>query len=92
MTPAGETVALGEYRQGSGKLVSVFAMHGDFDLAGFRSNMFSMEWPPRSGRTAEFPEADRAGWFGLDEAGTKLIRGQVPILAALKRALGGAAT
>lgn len=92
MTPAGETVALGEFRQGSGKLVSVFAMHGDFDLAAFRSNLFSMEWPPRSGRIAEFPEADRACWFGTDEAAAKLIRGQVPILAALKRALAGAPT
>lgn len=87
MTPAGEPIPLGEYRQGSGKLVTVFAMQGDFDLAGFRSNLFSMEWPPRSGRTEEFPEADRAGWFDMDAAAVKLLRGQVPILAALRKAL-----
>jgi predicted NUDIX family NTP pyrophosphohydrolase len=65
-------------------------MRGDFDLAGFRSVTFSMEWPPRSGSTAEFPEADRAGWFGLAEAAEKLIRGQVPALAALERVLAEA--
>jgi predicted NUDIX family NTP pyrophosphohydrolase len=85
--PDGDAFPLGEYRQGSGKIVTVFAMHGDFDLAAFRSNLFSMEWPPRSGKMAEFPEADRAGWFSLAEASRRLIKGQVPILGALARSL-----
>ena len=46
-----------------------------------------MEWPPKSGKMAEFPEADRAGWFGLDEARRKILKGQLPILAALEEHL-----
>ena len=56
-------VFLGELRQPSGKLVSVWALEGDLDVTDVRSNTFTMEWPPRSGRSAEFPEVDRAGWF-----------------------------
>ncbi len=48
-----------------------------------RSNLFEMEWPPRSGRVAQFPEADRAAWFSLDEARRKLTKGQQPIIAKL---------
>lgn len=63
-------------------------MHeGDFDLKDFRSNAFAMEWPPRSGKMAEFPEADRAGWFALDLARQKILKGQLPILAALEECL-----
>lgn len=81
--PAGEAVPLGDFRQSGGKIVTVFAVEGDFDLAGFHSNAFTMEWPPHSGRTAEFPEADRAGWFAIDEARNKIVKGQVAILDAL---------
>ena len=48
-----------------------------------------MEWPPRSGKIAEFPEADRAAWFGLEDAQTKILKGQRPILAALAERIGG---
>ncbi len=45
--------------------------------------MFTMEWPPKSGRSAEFPEADRAGWFTVDEARRKILKGQAPMLDVL---------
>ncbi|MCW5696196.1 MAG: NUDIX domain-containing protein [Bauldia sp.] len=87
---AGPAVELGRFRQPAGKVVVAFAVEGDFDLAAFRSNSFTMEWPPRSKRMAAFPEADRAGWFDPDAAARKLLPGQVPIVAALLGRLGGA--
>jgi predicted NUDIX family NTP pyrophosphohydrolase len=81
--PAGEAILLGEFKQPGGKIVVVFAIEGDFDLAGFRSNNFAMEWPPKSGRTAEFPEADRASWFPIGEASRRILKGQAPMLDAL---------
>ncbi|GAA4958636.1 NUDIX domain-containing protein [Streptomonospora halophila] len=88
--PAGEPFALGEVRQSGGKTVSCFALEGDFDATRIEGNTFEMEWPPRSGRTAEFPEIDRAAWFGLEEARTKLVKGQVRFLDLLEAAVGGA--
>ena len=81
--PVGEFVPLGEFRQPGGKVVAAWAYEGDFDLTSFRSNSFSIEWPPRSGRRAEFPEADRAGWFTPDKAAQKLLAAQRPILHTL---------
>jgi predicted NUDIX family NTP pyrophosphohydrolase len=81
--PAGDFMALGEFKQPGGKVISAWAFEGDFDLAAFRSNLFSIEWPPRSGRQKEFPEADRAGWFVPALAARKLLQGQLPILDAL---------
>lgn len=76
-------VPLGELRQPSGKRVTAWAVEGDVDVSDVRSNTFEMEWPPRSGRTGEFPEVDRAGWFGPVEARRKLLRGQVAFLDRL---------
>jgi predicted NUDIX family NTP pyrophosphohydrolase len=87
---AGEAIALGAFRQSAGKIVEVWAVEGEFDPATLRSNTFSMEWPPRSGRSAEFPEADRAEWFTPEAAARKLLKGQRPILEALLRHLGEA--
>jgi predicted NUDIX family NTP pyrophosphohydrolase len=82
--PAGsEPMWLGELRQPSGKVVSAWAIEGDLDVREVRSNSFEMEWPPRSGRTQEFPEVDRAGWFGLGQARRKILRGQVGFLDRL---------
>lgn len=84
---AGGLVPLGDVRQKAGKTVTAFAVEGDFEPATLRSNEFEMEWPPRSGRRARFPEVDRAGWFSLDAAREKLVEGQRPLLdrlAALK--------
>jgi len=79
----GNFIDLGSHKQPGGKRIVAFGVEGDFDAASLRSNMFSMEWPPRSGKTAEFPEVDRAGWFDLDEALAKVTKGQRPIIAAL---------
>jgi predicted NUDIX family NTP pyrophosphohydrolase len=80
---AGELRELGEVKQRGGKVVSAWAAEGDLDADAVRSNTFTMEWPPRSGRTAEFPEIDRAGWFDIDEAREKLNPAQVGFLDRL---------
>ena len=87
--PDGPTTALGEFRQSNGKRVTVFAREADLDASDVRSNHFEMEWPPRSGRVASFPEIDRAEWMTLDRARTKLVKGQVPALDALAVLLTG---
>jgi len=76
-------VDLGEVRQRSGKLVRGFAIAGDFDAEHVTSNTFTLEWPPRSGRTVEVPEVDRAAWFTLPEARVKLNPAQVAFLDRL---------
>ena len=76
-------IPLGDFRQPGGKTVSAFAAEADVDPAAIRSNTFAMEWPPRSGRMAEFPEVDRAGWIEPAEAERKILKGQRPILEAL---------
>lgn len=81
--PAGSVVPLGSVKQSGGKVVTAFALEGDFDLAGFRSNTFAMEWPRGSGRMQDFPEVDRAEWVSVDVAREKLVKGQVPVLDAL---------
>lgn len=83
-------VALGELRQPSGKRVTAWAVEGDVDVSDVRSNTFETEWPPRSGRTQSFPEVDRAGWFGPDEARRKLLPGQVAFLDRLQERLATA--
>jgi predicted NUDIX family NTP pyrophosphohydrolase len=85
--PAGETLELGEVRQSGGKRVVAWAIEAQFDPATVRSNTFSIEWPPRSGRSQEFPEIDRAEWFDLATARRKLVKGQVPLLDVLAAAL-----
>jgi predicted NUDIX family NTP pyrophosphohydrolase len=81
--PEGEAIPLGTVRQPGGKLVTAFAVEGDLDADTIRSNTFTMEWPPRSGRMRAFPEVDRAGWFGKEEAERKILKGQRAILDAL---------
>jgi predicted NUDIX family NTP pyrophosphohydrolase len=88
LLPEGEFIELGEFKQPSGKRISAWAFEGAFDLASFKSNMFTMEWPPKSGRMREFPEADRAGWFGPREALVKVTKGQRPIIEAMFERLG----
>jgi predicted NUDIX family NTP pyrophosphohydrolase len=83
VSPPDGFAALGEFRQASRKIVTAFAVAGDFDTSQFRSITFRMEWPPKSGVEADFPEADRAEWFGLDQAAAKIHVGQRPMLAAL---------
>jgi predicted NUDIX family NTP pyrophosphohydrolase len=82
-------VPLGEARQSGGKIVTAWAIEGDLDVAGVVSGSFTMEWPPRSGKTAEFPEVDRAGWFDLATARRKLVSGQVAFIDRLPDAIRG---
>jgi predicted NUDIX family NTP pyrophosphohydrolase len=79
----GPFVPLGTIRLAGGKQVHAWAAEGECDPAAIVSNTFKMEWPPRSGRFAEFPEVDRAGWFTLEVAAGKMHRGQEEFLARL---------
>ncbi len=79
----GNFVDLGEARQAGGKTVIAWAFEGDCDPAKLRSNAFEMEWPPKSGRRVEFPEADRGGWFSMEEAAKYLLAGQRVFLERL---------
>ncbi|HEX4964067.1 MAG TPA: NUDIX domain-containing protein [Thermoanaerobaculia bacterium] len=80
----GEAVALSPLQQKGGKVVHAWAVRGDLDPDRIRSNSFSLEWPPKSGRTQDFPEVDRAGWFTLDLARRKMLQGQVGFLDQLE--------
>jgi len=89
--PEVEWVELGTFAYSSGKKVVVFAGDGaGFTASGFSFGTFEMEWPPRSGRTASFPEVDRAEWMALDAARDALVKGQRPALDAALEALPGA--
>ena len=79
-TAEGDFKPLKPVVQPSGKEVTTWAFEGNCDPAQCKSNTFSMEWPPHSGKQKEFPEVDRAGWFTLEEAKKKILKGQVPIL------------
>jgi predicted NUDIX family NTP pyrophosphohydrolase len=87
--PDGPYLDLGTTRLSSGKIITTFAVQGDFDAATMVSNTFELEWPPRSGRIQAYPELDRAAWFTLDEAAVKLVKGQLPILEALRLKVSG---
>ncbi|AZO70713.1 MAG: NUDIX domain-containing protein [Mesorhizobium sp.] len=76
----GDFQPVGSYKQPGGKIVIAWSVEADIDADAVRSNMFTMEWPPRSGAKKEFPEVDKAGWFSLPEAGQKILKGQRPIL------------
>ena len=81
--PQGEFVALGTVKQPSGKIIHAWAAEADFDVTTVKSNLFQMEWPPKSGRMSEFPEVDRAGWFSIEEARLKILKSQAPFLDRL---------
>jgi predicted NUDIX family NTP pyrophosphohydrolase len=78
-----ELIELGSVRQKGGKVVHCWGAEGDFDPAQLGSNTFSIEWPPRSGVQREFPEVDRAEWFGPDEARQKIVPAQSEFLGRL---------
>ncbi len=85
----GDFVPLTPLKQPSGKTVHAWAVEGDCDPAAIKSNSFSMEWPPRSGRMQDYPEVDRAAWFDLRTARVKLHKGQVSLIDQLESLLGG---
>jgi predicted NUDIX family NTP pyrophosphohydrolase len=86
--PEGKFNELGTFKQPGGKLIAVWAVEGNCDPAKLASNEFEMEWPPRSGKRARFPEVDRGGWFSVDEARDKMLIGQRPMLEAFLRRQG----
>jgi predicted NUDIX family NTP pyrophosphohydrolase len=87
--PAGDAIELGELVQPSRKVITAFAMEGNLDPSRLKSNLFEMEWPPKSGRLQSFPEVDRAAWFPVEEARDKLLPGQRPFIDQLLERLGG---
>ncbi|RPI45523.1 MAG: NUDIX domain-containing protein [Bacteroidetes bacterium] len=86
---SGEYLELEPVKQPGGKMVYAWAVEYDLDESRVESNLFTMEWPPRSGKTEEFPEVDKAGWFGFETARQKIVKGQVPILDQLEGHLLG---
>ncbi|MFZ0694819.1 MAG: NUDIX domain-containing protein [Alphaproteobacteria bacterium] len=83
----GEFLALAPLKQPSGKIVHAWAVEADCDAAAIRSNTFTMEWPPRSGKMQQVAEVDRAEWFDIETARRKLHRGQIGFLDELERRL-----
>ena len=81
-------IPLGSIKQKGGKQVHAWAFEGDLDSSAIKSNLFRMEWPPRSGRFEEFPEVDRAEFFSLAEAREKVNQAQIPLLEKLQEMIG----
>jgi predicted NUDIX family NTP pyrophosphohydrolase len=87
----GDFIALPACKQPGGKIVHAFTLEGDCDAAAVKSNSFTLEWPPRSGRHREYPEIDRAAWFPLAVARAKIHKGQAPLIDELERILDAGA-
>ena len=88
---ADEVIVLTPVKQKGGKVVHTWAIEGEVDETTLTSNEFEMEWPPKSGRKARFPEVDRGQWFGIAEARRRVLSSQVPILDELAARLGAGA-
>ena len=88
LPPAGPALELGSVRQKAGKVVTAWAVEGDFDVDTLRSNTFETEWPPRSGRRATFPEVDRVAWFDVPTARERIVPAQAELLDRLLDRLG----
>ena len=84
-TASGQFIPLRPVKLRSGKVIQAWAIEGDCDAGMIKSNTFSMEWPPHSGRQQEFPEVDRAAWFDIEEAKQKINHGQRELLEELER-------
>ena len=84
----GHFLPLGELVQPGRKIVTAWGLEGEFDPATLKSNQFELEWPPKSGRKAWFPEVDRAGWFSPAEARRKILPGQSEFITRLLAAAG----
>ena len=89
LTLAEPAIPLAPIRQASGKVVHVWAIEADIDPSTIQSNSFQLEWPPRSGLELQFPEVDRAAWFDLADARSKIHKGQVALLDEMNAKLGG---
>jgi len=84
----GSFTPLTPVKQGSGKIVTAWAFEGDCDETRIKSNTFSIEWPPSSGRQQAFPEVDKAAWLGIEAAKEKILKGQALLIDELRRILG----
>jgi predicted NUDIX family NTP pyrophosphohydrolase len=89
--PPGDLMPLGVVRQAGGKVVTAFALEGDLDPHGLRSNTFELEWPPRSGVRRAFPEVDKAEWFSIPQAQQKILSAQRPFLDRLEAEIADSA-
>lgn len=87
-TVAGDFRELGTIRQASGKLVSAWAVQGDFDAGALASNTCEIEWPPRSGKSMTIPEVDRGAWFSIPEARRRMVTAQQEFLDRLIEKIG----
>lgn len=74
--PEAGFVEIGEVKQSGGKVVHAWAVETDLDPESVTPGTFEMEWPPRSGRTQEFPEVDRVAWVSPDVARRLLVTAQ----------------
>jgi len=86
--PEGDLLPLSDLRQSKQKIVKAWAFEGDCDAAAARSNLFSMEWPPGSGKIEKFLEVDRAEWFTVDAAKSKILKAQIRLIEDLVEKLG----
>jgi predicted NUDIX family NTP pyrophosphohydrolase len=82
-TAKGDLIPLSPIKQPGGKFITAWAFMGNCDATSIKSNTFTMEWPPRSGQKTEFPEVDRGGWFMIDTARKKIVKGQVGFIDEL---------
>jgi predicted NUDIX family NTP pyrophosphohydrolase len=87
VAPSGPMIDLGEVRQAGGKRVRAFAVEQDIDVTAIRSNSFTLEWPPGSGRMCEFPEVDEARWLSLEQARQVMLPSQLPLIDKLEEIL-----
>jgi predicted NUDIX family NTP pyrophosphohydrolase len=85
--PVGDFIPLEPIKQPSGKLIYAWAVNAEFDLSTLRSNVFTMEWPPKSGKQQEFPEIDRAAWLTPEIAKRKILKGQASFVDQLQALL-----
>jgi predicted NUDIX family NTP pyrophosphohydrolase len=90
MEAIGPLRPLGQVQQRAGKIVRAYALEGNLDVSGVRSNDVAIEWPPRSGRTIYVPEIDRAAWFVISLAREKILASQRPFLDRLEMLCSGA--
>lgn len=79
----GDFLVLPAIKQKSGKWIYAWAVEANLDETAISGNLFSLEWPPRSGKVLEFPEVDRAGWFNVEEAKEKLNEAQYGLIGSL---------
>jgi predicted NUDIX family NTP pyrophosphohydrolase len=88
IAPEGRLIRLSDIKQPSGKVIEAWAFEGDCDASCVRSNLFPMEWPPRSGTIREFPEIDRGSWFPIEEGRARIVKGQRGFLNELASRIG----